>query len=219
MDTVLFQQLLKATQDGQSLFLTKVQYEPFLVQGLAEINQSSMVADGSAATRLTQAGLQYATTNAITATATQSAEQAWASSTVTTPAGAPATVTPIKKEHKPRVHHPRVDESFIVEDKALAAKERKAFLNTPKYPFEQLNVGQSFFVPNTEFRPEAVKTMQSAVTSANNRFAEKTGEKRINRGGKEVDVLKLVRKFDVRAETVTGADGKEISGARVGRIA
>lgn len=43
------------------------------------------------------------------------------------------------------------------------------------YPFEHLAVGQSFFIPNDEKRPDAAKSMASTVSSANARYAEGTG--------------------------------------------
>ncbi len=39
------------------------------------------------------------------------------------------------------------------------------------YPFDSLQVGQSFFVPNTEKKPDAAKSMASTVSSAVARYA------------------------------------------------
>jgi hypothetical protein len=89
-----------------------------------------------------------------------------------------------------------------------------------KYPFDTMEVGSYFFVPNTDVKKgNALKTIGSAVGSANQRFAEGTGEhetvKRAKRGpdhkaikdanGKNVmeevtiEKKKFTRKFVVRA--------------------
>lgn len=82
------------------------------------------------------------------------------------------------------------------------------------YPFEALEVGQSFFVAN-EGDKDAYKSMSSTVSSANARFTEEvTGETRVNRKGKTVPVTKQLRHFmHVRAEK----DG--VQGTRVFRVA
>jgi hypothetical protein len=46
----------------------------------------------------------------------------------------------------------------------------------PTFPFENLEVGQSFHVPVSEERPEPAKTLASTVSSANARYAKETGE-------------------------------------------
>lgn len=46
-----------------------------------------------------------------------------------------------------------------------------------KYPFDTLEIGQFFFVPNSEVaKGDAFKTLGSAVGSANQRYSEGTGE-------------------------------------------
>jgi len=45
-----------------------------------------------------------------------------------------------------------------------------------KYPFEQMAVGQSFFLPMTADRPDPVKSLQSSVAAANHKYSEGTGE-------------------------------------------
>jgi hypothetical protein len=87
-----------------------------------------------------------------------------------------------------------------------------------KYPFEQMEVGNTFFVPVSEDTPNPLKTLGSTVSSANMRYAEETGEKRektrVKRGKDrkaEVDsngekvyetvmlpVYNFTRKFEIR---------------------
>lgn len=50
-------------------------------------------------------------------------------------------------------------------------------VGAPKqYPFDQLEVGHSFFVPVSAKHPDPLKTMGSTVSAANMRYAEDTGE-------------------------------------------
>lgn len=112
-----------------------------------------------------------------------------------------------------------------------------------KYPFDALEVGISFFVGNDEVASgDAVKSMQSSVASANNRYAQETGEikqaTRTKRGpgnkavlnadgskAKEtvtVNIKKQLRKFTVRpveAGVKYGEWEAPKSGALITRIA
>ena len=88
-----------------------------------------------------------------------------------------------------------------------------------QYPFDKMEIGQSFFVPVSDKHPDPVKTLGSTVSSANQRFSEPTGETksvvRTKRGDgnkavndaagnkvKEtvtVPVKRQIRKFSIRA--------------------
>lgn len=68
------------------------------------------------------------------------------------------------------------------------------------YPFEQLEIGQSFFVPASEEKPNPAKSLASTVTSANDRYAfEIEGQTEINRKGETVPKKGYNRRFVVRA--------------------
>jgi len=86
-----------------------------------------------------------------------------------------------------------------------------------KYPFEKMEVGQSFFVPVSAKHPDPVKTLGSTVSSAKLRFAEVVGQKSVTRAKrgkgnkleldaagnkimetKQVDVRKFTRNFEIR---------------------
>lgn len=87
-----------------------------------------------------------------------------------------------------------------------------------KYPFDALDVNQSFFVPISSEHPDPVKTLGSTVSSANLRYSEETGQTktvtRTVRGEKNkavvdgagnkvketvtVPVLRNTRKFSIR---------------------
>lgn len=45
-----------------------------------------------------------------------------------------------------------------------------------KYPFDDMNVGDSVFVPVSEQYPDPMKSMQSTVASTNRRWSEETSE-------------------------------------------
>lgn len=61
------------------------------------------------------------------------------------------------------------------------------------YPFHKLEIGQVFFVPVSDKHPNPVKTLGSTVSSANMRYAEKTGEtKQVERTMKDKTTKKAV---------------------------
>jgi len=86
-----------------------------------------------------------------------------------------------------------------------------------KYPFDSLEVGQYFFVPDTAKQPEPAKSLGSVVTSANRKYAVETAATRVNRKGVTVPVLEYNRKFIVRPFSITDAAGELIHGAGVWR--
>lgn len=93
-----------------------------------------------------------------------------------------------------------------------------------KYPFDKLEMGQSFFVPVSAKLPDPVKTLGSTVSAANMRYAVETGEtnevERAKRDGKKAardaagnkimeTVTRPVYKFN-RKFTIRGAEkGKQ----------
>lgn len=90
---------------------------------------------------------------------------------------------------------------------------------TSAFPFDQLEVGQSFFVAATEDRKDPAKSLASTVNGANERHSEVIpGQTVVNRKGNTVPAKKALRKFIVRAVTETH-DGVEVQGARVWRVA
>lgn len=109
---------------------------------------------------------------------------------------------------------PAVKTSFEIQDDvpmpAISGRGRGG--NT--YPFDQLEAGQSFFVPNTEAKPNAAKSLASTVSSATARYAvpAEDGATKLNRKGEEVPVMIETRKFVVRSVEENG-----VTGARVWR--
>lgn len=114
-----------------------------------------------------------------------------------------------------------MDNQFAIDDGvAIPAIKRKGSA-TPIYPFDALEVGQSFFVPATEDMPNPGKSLASTVSSASKRYATENGTRTINRRNKETGEMEPVevpayeysRKFMVRTVEENG-----VKGARVWRI-
>ena len=92
---------------------------------------------------------------------------------------------------------------------------------TSIYPFDALEVGQSFFVPATDEMPNPGKSLASTVSSASKRYATENGTRTINRKNKDTGEMEPVevpaytyeRKFMVRTVEENG-----VKGARVWRI-
>lgn len=85
-----------------------------------------------------------------------------------------------------------------------------------KYPFDALEVGQSFFVANSATMPDAAKSMNSTTSTANRRYSEVVeGEFTTNRKNESVPVRRQLRKFICR-EFKHETKGE---GARIWRVA
>lgn len=72
------------------------------------------------------------------------------------------------------------------------------------YPFDDLEVGDSFFVPQENGKPES---MSSTVAGARRRFAEQTGQMTTNRKGEEVPELRVTRNFVYKLVEENGVTG------------
>lgn len=84
--------------------------------------------------------------------------------------------------------------SFAIIDNAKLPSAARGGRNGPVYPFDDLNVGQSFFVPATSDKPEPAKSIASTATSAAKRFAEPV---------KNPDGSPVMEEYTVRGETKT----------------
>lgn len=109
-----------------------------------------------------------------------------------------------------------------------------------KYPFDQLDVGKSFFVPATAKLPNPLKTLGSTISSANHRYATVTGEKTVERSKrgarnklvldangnkimetKNVPTYEFTRKFTIRGVKSGVEYGKWVApadGALIARV-
>lgn len=120
-------------------------------------------------------------------------------------------------ETKPQINTVTTVSKFEIESGIQVPTQKRApgAGRASVYPFEHLEIGQSFFVPNSETMEDAYKAMSSTVSSANARYSEEIpGETKVNRKGNTVPATRPTRLFvNTRAEK----DG--VAGSRVFRVA
>ncbi len=159
---------------------------------LVEVNEG--IKDGDKiAFRATPNGVAVATTLGIGPAAAPAGNPA----DNTNPPG--ATVPPVVAPAEP------VKTEFVLETGvAIPPIKRGGRAGTgTKYPFEQMQVQQSFFIPKTAENPKPAKRIASVVSNWNKKYSA-TDDK---------------RKFRCQAVTETAGDGSKREGARVWRIA
>lgn len=83
---------------------------------------------------------------------------------------------------------------FAIIDNASLPGGSRGGRNGPVYPFDDLAVGQSFFVPATDDKPEPAKSIASTATSAAKRFATPV----LNE-----DQTPVMEEYQVKGETKT----------------
>lgn len=182
---------------ANGLFTPAAVHSPLVEAGLVEINPAMVNEAGEIATRATQAGIESLDSGAILV------------DNATTEANSETAATG-KTE--------KVKTMFQIEDNvpvpAISGRGRGRGGNV--YPFDQLAVGQSFFVANDEGKPNAAKSLASTVSSATARYAvpAEDGSTKTNKKGEVVPVMVETRKFVVRSVEEDG-----VKGARVWRTA
>ena len=111
--------------------------------------------------------------------------------------------------------------AFTIDNAVPVPAIKRSGATTSIYPFDNLEVGQSFFVPATEDMPNPGKSLASTVSSASKRYATETGTRELTRKNRKTGEQETVnvptydydRKFTVRSVEENGAKG-----ARVWRI-
>jgi hypothetical protein len=193
----LLAQIVDATQKGGFVYVTVEEGKPLVDHDpqLIEVNPTILdpMDANKAAARATVAGAEYV-------------------------ANAGDSVSPVAANDASAT---LVSAFSIITDAALPASRRGAGGGGApiKYPFDKLEIGQSFFVPVSAEHPNPVKTLGSTVSSANMRYAEETGATRevtrakrgdgnkalLDAAGNKVTetvkvpVYKYTRKFSIRA--------------------
>jgi hypothetical protein len=166
------------------MFAPQAEAAPLAAAGFVETNAAAIDPQGNIATRATEAGIA------------ESAKQAGSAPAATGAIAQAASTLASKYAIETGVAMP-----------AGPARGRTA----TTYPFDLLEVGQSFFVPNDAEKPNAAKSLASTVTSANARHSvEIPGQTKTNKKGATVPATRPERLFVVRS--VEG-------GARVWRVA
>lgn len=180
---------------ANGLFTPAAVHGPLVEAGLVEINPAMVNEAGEIVTRATQAGIESLDSGAIVAdNATSEANSAIAETGKTE----------------------KVKSMFKIEDSIPVPTISGRGRGGNVYPFDQLEVGQSFFVANSEDKPNAAKSLASTVSSATARYAvpSEDGATKTNKAGEVVPVMVETRKFVVRSVEEDG-----VKGARVWRTA
>lgn len=155
-------------------------HTPLVEQGLVEINPAMTNEAGEIATRATQKGIESLDTG--NGNGDNAPTEATSETAVTG-----------KTE--------KVKTMFQIEDNVPVPAISGRGRGGETYPFEQLAVGQSFFVANSESKPNAAKSLASTVSSATARYAvpAEDGRTKTNKKGEIVPVMVETRKFIVRS--------------------
>ena len=164
---------------------------PLVEAGLVEINPAMTNEAGEIATRATQAGIESLDSGATVAdNATSEATSATAATGETQ----------------------KVKTMFKIEDSIPVPTISGRGRGGNVYPFDQLEVGQSFFVANDESKPNAAKSLASTVSSATARYAVASadGATKTNKKGETVPVMVETRKFVVRSVEENGVKGARV---------
>ena len=176
---------------ANGLFTPAAVHGPLVEAGLVEINPAMVNEAGEIATRATQACIESLGSGALVLdNATSEANSAIAETGKTE----------------------KVKSMFKIEDKlpvpAISGRGRGGNM----YPFGQLAVGQSFFVPNSEDKPNAAKSLASTVSSAAARYAvpAEDGSTKTNKKGEVVPVMVKTRMFVVRRVEEDGVKGARV---------
>ena len=180
---------------ANGMFVPESVYAPLVEAGLVEINPGMTDENGYVATRATQAGIEALDNGeTIGNNATSEATSATAATGETQ----------------------KVKTMFKIEDSIPVPTISGRGRGGNVYPFDQLEVGQSFFVANSEDKPNAAKSLASTVSSATARYAvaSEDGATKTNKKGETVPVMVETRKFVVRSVEENG-----VKGARVWRTA
>ena len=180
---------------ANGLFTPAAVHGSLVEAGLVEINPAMVNEAGEIATRATQAGIESLDSGAIVVdNATTEVNSAIAETGKTE----------------------KVKTMFQIEDNVPVPAISGRGSGVKVYPFDQLEVGQSFFVANDESKPNAAKSLASTVSSATARYAvpAEDGSTKTNKKGEVVPVMVKTRKFVVRRAEEDG-----VKGARVWRTA
>jgi hypothetical protein len=210
-NAITLAKIADATQTTGFLYTPATIHAPLIAEGLAEVNPEMTREDGWIATRATEKGMQKVNeTNSNAAAPADTASNVAPVAPAATPAAKPV--------------------FQIAKGIAVPAIQRGGGRVTGHtiYPFDSMDVNDSFFVPNSEDKPNAAKSLASTVSSANARYSEEVKDEngnvktRVNRKGATVPETRQIREFAIRARTAeqekaAGFDHGQ-AGARIWRV-
>lgn len=117
----------------------------------------------------------------------------------------------VNAENQTQAAPKTVHTAFEIEDNVALPSGTVRRAGAQLYPFDALQVGQSFFVPNTEDKPNAAKSLASTVSSAVARYAVPVeGQFKTNKAGEQVPVTEPTRIFVVRKDVKDGVEGARV---------
>lgn len=187
---VKLEEIVAATLDKAKCFIytSPAIHGPLIEAGLVEVNPDISNEAGEFATRATEKGISTVSKNHQEATAET---------------GATETATAGKN-------------GFVLEAGVPLPTIKRGGRGGEVYPFDEMGVGQSFFVAASEDKPNPAKSLASTVSSATARYVvpSSDGATKTNKKGETVPVMVEVRKFVVRSVEENG-----VKGARVWRTA
>lgn len=205
VDTATLSNIVAATVAGGFVYIAEAVAAPLVAAGYVETNAEMKDESGNIAARSTDAG------------------NALINGSQTAPAAAqPASEAPAASSGKP---------TFEIEDNVPLPTIKRGGIGGTTYPFDALNVGQSFHVAASEDKPNPAKSLASTVSSATARYAVEAKDAAGNTIFETVEVKdeagnvtgteqrpKMVntRVFSVRT---VGKDDPKGPGARVWRTA
>lgn len=186
---VKLEEIVAATLDASRGFIytSPAIHGPLIEAGLVEVNPDISNEAGEFATRATSKGVSTVSKN----------------QEATAETGATQTATAGKN-------------GFVLEAGVPLPTIKRGGRGGEVYPFDEMGVGQSFFVAASEDKPNPAKSLASTVSSATARYAVPSadGATKTNKKGETVSVMVEVRKFVVRSVEENG-----VKGARVWRTA
>ena len=176
---------------ANGLFTPAAVHGPLVEAGLVEINPAMVNEAGEIATRATQAGIESLDSGAIVV------------DNATSEANSETAATGKTEKVKAML---KIEDGIPVP--TISGRGRGGNV----YPFDQLEVGQSFFVANSESKPNAAKSLASTVSSATARYAvpAEDGSTKTNKKGETVPVMVETRKFVVRSVEENGVKGARV---------
>jgi hypothetical protein len=172
---VTLAQIVAATLAGSFVHTSEQDHAKLVAEGLVEVNQEMTNESGEFATRATQKGID-------------SMNQAQAVTTSGVGVGSLAAIGAAVKS------------AFVLEDSVALPVIKRGGRGGEQYPFEQMNVGQSFFVAASEAKPDPAKSLASTVSSATARYAVETGDM-------ETVTVKNYKTDEATGKRVKGEDG------------
>lgn len=191
--------IVEATLDPSRgfMFVPSADSSPLQAEGLVEVNPASTDAQGNIATRATQKGIDKVN-------AEKQGQGVGFGAGFGQPQGSAGEVQNAGGE----VGSTNASEkqNFVIDDNIpVPVVTGRGRSGETMYPFDKLNVGQSFFVA------KEAKNLASTISSANARYAEEIpGQTVTNRKGATVPAKKFTRQFIVRTVTENGVRGSRI---------